>query len=80
MATHEKIPRYADTLYQSAHDDMFSKPLYPDIPSVLPPGVDQQTFDAALQEFAAAVGEASTSTPARISPNMSILTRFRSLE
>ncbi len=56
MATPQDAPRYADALYQNAHDDMFSKSLFADIPIVLPPGVDQQAFDAALEEFAAAVG------------------------
>ncbi|KAH8899752.1 glycolate oxidase [Thozetella sp. PMI_491] len=56
MATKQTPPRYADAIYQNAHDEMFSKPIRPDIPIVLPPGLDQQTFDKALEEFAAAVG------------------------
>ena len=58
MVSNPKTRRYADALYQDAHDDMFSKPLYDDIPSVLPPGVDEPTFAAALDEFADAVGGA----------------------
>ena len=58
MVSDPKTRRYADALYQDAHDDMFSKPLYNDIPSVLPPGVDKPAFEAALEEFADAVGGA----------------------
>ena len=50
-------PRYSDTEYQECHDDIFSHPLKPDIETVLPPGVSQEDFSKALEEFRAVVGE-----------------------
>ena len=49
-------PRYTDTLYQSAHEECFSKPLIQEIKSVLPPGVSQEDFSRALEELTQALG------------------------
>ena len=57
MATAPSTPRYSDPIYQSAHDDTFSKPVVKDIEPVLPPGVSQIDFDGALKEFLGVLGE-----------------------
>lgn len=53
----EQDPRYADPIYQAAHDDTFSHPIIKEIPAVLPPGVSQEDFDTALDRIAVALGE-----------------------
>lgn len=53
----EQSPRYADPVYQNAHDDTFSQPVVKGIPAVLPPGVSQEDFDKALDQIASALGE-----------------------
>lgn len=55
MAT-APAPRYTDNLYQSAHDECFSKPLIQGIESVLPPGLSQEDFSRALEELTQALG------------------------
>lgn len=50
-------PRYADPVYQTAHDQAFSKPIIAGIPAVLPPGVTRKDFDKALDQISAALGE-----------------------
>ncbi|KAK7757069.1 hypothetical protein SLS62_001087 [Diatrype stigma] len=51
MAAPQSAPRYADPIYQSAHDETFAKPVVQDIEAVLPPGVSQGDFDSAIEEF-----------------------------
>lgn len=53
----EQGPRYADPVYQTAHDDTFSKPVVKGVPAVLPPGVSRKDFDTALDRIAKALGE-----------------------
>lgn len=53
----EQGPRYADPVYQNAHDDTFSKPVVEGIPAALPPGVSQKDFDKALDQIASSLGE-----------------------
>lgn len=50
-------PRYADPIYQTAHDNTYNKPIIQGIPDVLPPGVSQDDFDSALKQIAASLGE-----------------------
>lgn len=57
MATVAIPPRYADPVYQAAHDDAFSNPLVAEIEEVLPPGVSREDFDRALDELATALGK-----------------------
>jgi hypothetical protein len=54
MAAH---PRYADPEYQAAHDDTFSHPLVPEIEKILPPGVREDDFAAAVESFVGIVGK-----------------------
>lgn len=49
-------PRYADPVYQGAHDLTFSQPVVSGIATVLPPGISRETFDKALAQIAAALG------------------------
>lgn len=56
MAT-EVPPKYADPLYQTAHDEAFSKPLFAKIEAVLPPGVSSEDFDRALEQLVEALGK-----------------------
>lgn len=58
----QKIRRYADDLYQDAHDDMFSKPLIETIEKVLPPGVSQEDFDKAIAELIGLLGQSAVFT------------------
>ncbi|KAK6948854.1 hypothetical protein Daesc_008925 [Daldinia eschscholtzii] len=51
------LPKYSDTLYQTAHDEAFSKPLVAKIETVLPPDVSQEDFTLALEKITAALGE-----------------------
>ncbi|KAF3765572.1 4-cresol dehydrogenase [Cryphonectria parasitica EP155] len=53
----EQGSRYADPVYQAAHEDTFSKPVVEGVPAVLPPGVSRQDFDDALEKIAKAIGE-----------------------
>lgn len=53
----QQAPRYADPVYQKAHEGTFSSPVVEGIPSVLPPGVTQAEFDKALDQLATALGE-----------------------
>lgn len=53
----QRAPRYADPVYQKAHDDTYSTPVVKGVPAVLPPGVTQGEFDKALDQLAAALGE-----------------------
>lgn len=53
----EQAPRYADLVYQDAHDQTFSQPVIDKIPVVLPPGVTHADFDKALNHICAALGE-----------------------
>ncbi|ROW06858.1 hypothetical protein VMCG_04057 [Cytospora schulzeri] len=55
--TTEQVPRYADPVYQAAHDDTFRTPINQEIPMVLPPGVSQEEFDSALNQIAESLGE-----------------------
>jgi hypothetical protein len=54
VAQHE--PRYADPIYQTAHDSTYNKPIIQGIPQVLPPGISQNDFDSALEQIAATLG------------------------
>ncbi|RYP80447.1 hypothetical protein DL769_002474 [Monosporascus sp. CRB-8-3] len=57
MAATQPLPRYADPLYQSAHDDTFAKPIIKDIETVLPPGVSRGDFGEALKEIQESLGQ-----------------------
>lgn len=49
-------PKYSDPLYQTAHEEAFSKPLVAKIETVLPPDVSQEDFASALEQIVAALG------------------------
>ncbi|KAI2620503.1 putative vanilly-alcohol oxidase [Hypoxylon sp. NC1633] len=51
------LPKYADPLYQTAHDEAFSKPLFATIKTVLPPDVSGEDFALALEMLVEAVGK-----------------------
>ncbi|OTB19278.1 putative vanilly-alcohol oxidase [Daldinia sp. EC12] len=51
------LPKYSDPLYQTAHDEAFSKPLVAKIETVLPPEVSQEDFTLALEKITAALGK-----------------------
>lgn len=53
----EQGPRYADPVYQNAHDTTFSTPVLKGIPATLPPGVSQEDFDKALDQIASTLGD-----------------------
>lgn len=53
----QQTPRYADPIYQKAHDETYSKPVIKEIPAVLPPGVSRGEFDNALDQLTSALGE-----------------------
>lgn len=55
----EHGPRYADPVYQAAHDETYSNPITKEIPAVLPPGVSREDFDKALDQLAASLGDDS---------------------
>lgn len=57
MVAPAQAPRYADPVYQTAHDETYKFPLVKGIPSVLPPGISQEELDKALAELVAALGE-----------------------
>lgn len=50
-------PRYADPVYQAAHDDTFRTPIIEGISAILPPGVTREDFDSALNQIAETLGE-----------------------
>jgi len=50
---------YADAEYENAHRQTFSLPAATPIKSVLPPGLSQAQFDAALEDLIAVVGKAA---------------------
>lgn len=56
VAQQEQAPRYADPVYQTAHDEAFRTPIIKGIPNVLPPGVTQEDFDKALSQISSALG------------------------
>jgi FAD/FMN-containing dehydrogenase len=66
MATAHAIPRYADQLSQTAHDNLFKTLLEPNVKPVLPPGLSQAEFDNALKELGDAIGEGALFTGSRI--------------
>ncbi|XXH06165.1 hypothetical protein Hte_012611 [Hypoxylon texense] len=47
---------YADPIYQTAHDEAFSKPLFAKIETVLPPDVSPEDFALALELLVEALG------------------------
>ena len=49
-------PVYTDPAYQSTHSSLFTDSLTIPIPRVLPPGVSQDAFDAAILRYEAIVG------------------------
>lgn len=61
MSNQSSTPaRYADPSYQAAHDDTYRYPLNPEIPRVLPPGINAQQFDEALYKCKQVVGSSSS--------------------
>ncbi|KAI6082853.1 putative vanilly-alcohol oxidase [Hypoxylon rubiginosum] len=50
------LPRYTDPLYQTAHDEAFSKPLFAKVETVLPPDVRPEEFALALEQIVVALG------------------------
>lgn len=50
-------PAYADSTYQSAHEEVFSTPLTKIIETVLPPGVSQGDFSRAIEKFIRVLGK-----------------------
>ena len=56
MVTTVAPVRFEDPIFQTAHKDLFlrssDRPLHP----VLPPGVGQEDFDRAIQEFVQVLG------------------------
>lgn len=48
---------YTDTEYENAHRQTFSLPAATPIKSVLPPGLSQAEFDAALRELIGVLGK-----------------------
>lgn len=57
MVAQPQAPRYADPVYQTAHDETYNTPVVKGIPSVLPPGVSKGDLDKAIAELAAGLGE-----------------------
>ncbi|KPI39612.1 Vanillyl-alcohol oxidase [Cyphellophora attinorum] len=49
--------KYHDPEYQKVHIELFSKSIIEPLEPILPPGVKQHTYDAAMSEWAAVVGE-----------------------
>ena len=54
--------RYQDAEYQNAHNDLYLGISIDAPPKVLPPGVDQETFDQAIDDFLDILGEQSVFT------------------
>jgi hypothetical protein len=50
-------PAYADSTYQTAHEDVYSSPLTGTIETVLPPGVSQEDFSLAIEKAITALGK-----------------------
>lgn len=57
MVAQQQAPRYADPVYQTAHDETYNTPIVKGIPFVLPPGVSKAEFDKAIAELAAGLGQ-----------------------
>ncbi|KAI1638387.1 glycolate oxidase [Biscogniauxia mediterranea] len=57
MAAINPALKYADPLYQTAHEDVFSKPLTATIETVLPPGVSKDVFAQAIEKIVGALGK-----------------------
>jgi hypothetical protein len=57
MTATRPAPRYADAEYQAAHDEVFSTPLAPVVKVVLPPGLSQDDFNRAVEEFIGLLGK-----------------------
>ncbi|KAI0839323.1 putative vanilly-alcohol oxidase [Hypoxylon sp. FL0890] len=55
-------PKYSDPLYQAAHDEAFSKPLFAKIETVLPPNVSREDFDSAIEQLIEALGKEAVFT------------------
>lgn len=51
--------KYEDPEYQRVHIELFSRSIINPIEAVLPPGVDQDTYDTAMSEWSAVVGAKS---------------------
>lgn len=56
MVAQEEKTKYADPVYQAAHDNTYNAPVVKGIPSVLPPGVSQEQLDKAITELVAGLG------------------------
>ncbi len=50
-------PAYADSIYQAAHEDVFSTPLTETIETVLPPGVSEGDFSQAIKQVIGVLGK-----------------------
>ena len=50
-------PKYSNPLYQTAHDEAFSNPLFEKIEVVLPPDVSEEEFALVLEKLAEALGK-----------------------
>ncbi|KAI0533964.1 glycolate oxidase [Xylaria digitata] len=55
-------PAYADSTYQTAHEDVYSTPLTATIELVLPPGVSQDDFAQAIEKATKVLGKDSVFT------------------
>ncbi len=51
--------KYSDPVYETAHQSTFSRPPKHAIKKVLPPGVREEDFARAIQDFVAVVGQES---------------------
>ncbi|KAF3403471.1 Vanillyl-alcohol oxidase [Penicillium rolfsii] len=59
MASSKLPTRYADPKYQANHKTLFSGSLIRPLPRALPPGLDQATFQRAIDEFVNILGSDS---------------------
>lgn len=50
-------PAYADPTYQTAHEDVFSRPLTKNVETVLPPGVSEADFARAIKKAIEVLGK-----------------------
>lgn len=50
-------PAYADSTYQTAHEDVFSTPLTKKIEAILPPGVSRDDFAEAIEKITGVLGK-----------------------
>ncbi|KAJ3571026.1 hypothetical protein NPX13_g5522 [Xylaria arbuscula] len=55
-------PAYADPTYQTAHEEVFSKPLTKEIETVLPPSVSKDDFARAIKKATEVLGKDSVFT------------------